>query len=130
MEEADYVNYQETLEQTSLQVAGGDIGNFAKAGLILISTVTTGGLSGESSEAAMVFSVIIFLIIWLVTIFLLRHLLATHFNFSSLTGCFNSMYPHLHLNRSLFRSCANRLSRHAFLCVAILYFRITYDYFV
>ena len=92
MEEADYVNYQETLDQASLQVAGGDIGNFAKAGLILISTVTTGGLSGESSEAAMVFSAIIFLIIWLVTIFLLRHLLAGH-KVKLRDGLYNAMTP-------------------------------------
>ena len=92
MEETDYVDYQETLDQTSLQVAGGDIGNFAKAGLILISTVTTGGLSGESSEAAMVFSVIIFLIIWLVTIFLLRHLLAGH-KVKLRDGLYNAMTP-------------------------------------
>ena len=78
MSESTYTQFQDILDQTSMQVAGGDIGNMAKAGLLLISTVTTGGLSGESSEAATVFGVIIFLIIWLVTIFLLRHRLAGH----------------------------------------------------
>lgn len=78
MSESTYTQFQDVLDQTSVQVAGGDIGNVAKAGLLLISTVTTGGLSGESSEAATVFGVIIFLIIWLTTIFLLRHRLAGH----------------------------------------------------
>jgi hypothetical protein len=78
MSESTYTQFQDVLDETSVQVAGGDIGNVAKAGLLLISTVTTGGLSGESSEAAVVFGVIIFLIIWLVTIFLLRHRLAGH----------------------------------------------------
>ena len=63
MSESTYTQFQDILDQTSMQVAGGDIGNMAKAGLLLISTVTTGGLSGESSEAATVFGVIIFLII-------------------------------------------------------------------
>ena len=63
MNEASYADYQEILDETSMQIAGGDIGNVAKAGLLLISTVTTGGLSGESSEAAVVFGVLIFLII-------------------------------------------------------------------
>lgn len=78
MSQATYMQFQDALDKTSEQVAGGDIGNVAKAGLLLVSTVTTGGLSGESSEVATVFGVMIFLIIWLVTIFLLRHRLAGH----------------------------------------------------
>lgn len=78
MSESTYTQFQDILDQTSVQIAGGDIGNVAKAGLLLISTVTTGGLSGDSSEAAAVFGVIIFLIMWLTTIFLLRHRLAGH----------------------------------------------------
>ena len=78
MSETSYADYKDILDETSLQIAGGDIGSVAKAGLLLISTITTGGLSGESSEAAVVFGVLIFLIIWLVTIFLLRHILAGH----------------------------------------------------
>ncbi len=78
MSEDTYTQFQQILDETSDKLAGGDIGNVAKAGLLLISTVTTGGLSGESSEAASVFGVIIFIVIWLVTIFLLRHRLAKH----------------------------------------------------
>lgn len=92
MSESTYTQFQDVLDQTSVQVAGGDIGNVAKAGLLLISTVTTGGLSGESSEAATVFGVIIFLIIWLTTIFLLRHRLAGH-KVKMRDGLYNAMTP-------------------------------------
>ena len=78
MSESNYVQFQDILDQTSAQVAGKDIGNAGKAALLLISTVTTGGLSGEASEASVVFGVILFLTIWLVTIFLVRHLMAGH----------------------------------------------------
>ena len=92
MSEANYTQFQDILDQTSAQIAGGDIGNVAKAGLLLISTVTTGGLSGESSEAATVFGVIIFLIVWLTTIFLLRHRLAGH-KVKLRDGLYNAMTP-------------------------------------
>ena len=92
MNEASYAQFQDVLDETSKQAAGGDIGNVAKAGLLLISTVTTGGLSGESSEAATVFGVLIFLIVWLVTIFLLRHRLAGH-RVKLRDGLYNAMTP-------------------------------------
>ena len=92
MSEANYVQFQDILDETSAQVAGGDIGNVAKAGLLLISTITTGGLSGESSEAATVFGVLIFLIVWLTTIFLLRHKLAKH-KVKLRDGLYNAMTP-------------------------------------
>lgn len=78
MNEASYQQFQEILDQTTAQMETGDIGYVAKAGLLLISTVTTGGLSSETSETAVIFAVLIFLIIWLVTIFVLRHRLAGH----------------------------------------------------
>ena len=78
MSEATYTQFQDVLEQTNQELAGGEMGSVAKAGLLLISAVTTGGLSGESSESAIIFMVIIFLMLWLVTIFLLRHRLAGH----------------------------------------------------
>ncbi len=92
MSESSYAQFKEVLDQTSLQVAGKDIGDVAKAGLLLISTITTGGLSGESSEAATVFGSLIFLIIWLTTIFLLRHRLAGH-KVKLRDGLYNAMTP-------------------------------------
>lgn len=92
MSEANYVKHQEVLSEVSLQLAGGDIGSVAKAGLLLASTVATGGLSGEASESAMVFGVLIFLIIWLTTIFLLRHKLAGN-KVKLRDGLYNAMTP-------------------------------------
>ncbi|MBR2831255.1 hypothetical protein IKE83_02755 [Candidatus Saccharibacteria bacterium] len=76
MSESTYKQFQEILDQTSEQMGVEDLGPVAKAGLLLISTVTTGGLSGSAGEAAGVFAVLIFLVVWLVTIFLVRHILA------------------------------------------------------
>ena len=76
MSESTYVQFQKTLEDTNAELAGGEIGNFAKAGLLLVSTVTTGGLSGGLGEAQIIFAVIIFLLLWLITIYLLRFRLA------------------------------------------------------
>lgn len=92
MDEGTYVEFQDILDETSEQIAGGDVGNVAKAGLLLLSTVTTGGLSGSSNEAAVVFAIIIFLIIWLVTIFLLRHRLAGH-EIKLRDGLYNATTP-------------------------------------
>ena len=92
MSESTYTQFQDVLNETSAEVAGGNIGNVAKAGLLLISTVTTGGLSGTSSESATVFAVIIFLIIWLTTIFLVRHFLADH-KVKLRDGLYNAMTP-------------------------------------
>lgn len=92
MSEANYRQFQDILDQTTQEIGAGDIGNFAKSGLLLISTITTGGLSGESSESATVFAVIIFLIIWLTTVFLLRHRLAGH-TIKLRDGLYNAMTP-------------------------------------
>lgn len=92
MNEETYQQFQEVLDQTTEQMGTGDIGVVAKAGLLLISTVTTGGLSGSTGETAGVFAVLIFLTIWLVTIFLLRHILAGH-KVKLRDGLYNAMTP-------------------------------------
>lgn len=68
-----YQQFKDTIDETSGELANGQIGNFAKAGLLLISTVTTGGLDTGMGEVQTVFMVILFIVMWLVTIFLLRH---------------------------------------------------------
>lgn len=78
MSEDTYTEFQEILDDTSEEIMGGQIGNVAKASLLLVSTITTGGLSTSMSEVQTVFAVILFLIIWLVTIFILRHTMAGH----------------------------------------------------
>ena len=76
MSESTYVEFQNVLEEQNAALATGELGNFAKAGLLLVSTVTSGGLSSGLSEVQIVFAVIIFLLMWLITIYLMRHILA------------------------------------------------------
>lgn len=92
MSESTYTQFQDVLDETSLELADGEIGNVAKAGLLLLTSLTTGGLSGESSEAAIVFMIIIFLIIWLTTIYLLRQRMAGH-RVKLRDGLYNAMTP-------------------------------------
>lgn len=92
MSESSYQQFQSVLDQTTEEVGTGNIGSFAKAGLLLVSTITTGGLSGESNETKIVFVVLIFLIIWLVTIFIVRHRLAKH-RIKFRDGLYNAMTP-------------------------------------
>ncbi len=92
LSESNYVNHQNVLNDTSAQIAGGEVSSVTKAGILLATTITMGGLAGESSEVATVFMVLIFLIIWLVTIFLLRHLMAGH-KVKLRDGLYNAMTP-------------------------------------
>lgn len=76
MSEATYQEVGASIDESKAELASGKIGNFAKAGLILFSTVTTGGLDASMDESGVAFMVTLFLIMWLVTIFLLRHIFA------------------------------------------------------
>lgn len=76
MSEDTYVEIQETLSKSHNSAASGQLGNFAKSGLLLVATITRGGLLSGFSEAQIIFLIISFLLIWLIVIYLLRHLLA------------------------------------------------------
>lgn len=76
MSEDLYQQFQDSIDDSSAELANGKVSNFAKAGLLLISTVTTGGLSTGMGEVQIVFMLLLFLIMWLTTIYLLRHFLA------------------------------------------------------
>ncbi len=71
-----YQQFQASIDESSSELASGQIGNFAKAGLLLISTITTGGLDTGMGESQLIFMVLLFLIMWLVTIYLMRHFMA------------------------------------------------------
>ena len=92
MNESTFQQFQQVLNQTTEQMGFGDIGYIAKAGLLLISTVTTGGLSSTAKETNTIFGVLIFLIIWLTTIFILRHRLAGH-KIKLRDALYNSLTP-------------------------------------
>lgn len=92
MSESTYVQMQELLEKNSQEMTGKGMGSMAKAGIMLASTILTGGLSAESKEVTMVFSALIFLTIWLVTIFILRHKMAKN-NIKLRDALYNAMTP-------------------------------------
>lgn len=75
MSEETYTRFQDTLNES---LDGTNVGQVARAGLLLISTVTTGGLTQGASEVQQVFGVLLFVVLWLVTIYILRHRLAGH----------------------------------------------------
>ncbi len=91
MSESAYVEYQDILNQTGKNSAI-EISGLAKSSLLLISTIATGGLSGEASESAIVFSILIFLILWLTTIFILRRSL-TNKSVSLREALYNASTP-------------------------------------
>lgn len=76
MSEDVYQQFHDSINESSAELANGEISNFAKAGLLLLSTITTGGLDTGMSEVQVVFLLLLFLIMWLVTIYLMRHLLS------------------------------------------------------
>lgn len=71
-----YNDLQTSIDNTSASLANGQIGNFAKAGILLLSTVMTGGFDTGMSESQTAFMIILFLIMWLVTLYLMRHFFA------------------------------------------------------
>ncbi len=92
MSESTYTQFQDALNETSAQLASGEIGAVARAGLLLISSITTGGLAGGDSETGIVFTVLIFLVLWLVTIFLLRQRFAGR-KVKLRDGLYNALTP-------------------------------------
>lgn len=78
MSESTYQSMQKTIDDTNQKLTSGQLGKVGKASLLLIGTITSGGLTNDISEVQRVFAIILFLIIWLVTIYILRHRLAGH----------------------------------------------------
>ena len=76
MSEETYKSFQDTLKESYSSLEQGEIGRVAEAGLLLISTVTTGGLTRGMNDVQQVFFIIFVAITWLITIYFLRHLLA------------------------------------------------------
>ncbi len=76
MSEEFYQEVQASFDASAAEIADGKTSNFLKASLLLITTITSGGLDTGMGEAQTVFMILIFLLTWLVTIFLLRHFFA------------------------------------------------------
>ena len=88
MGESSYSELKDGVERSSAEGTS----SVTKAWTMLLFTFSTGGLAGESKEVTMVFSVLIFLAIWLVTIFILRQEMAGH-KIKLRDALYNAMTP-------------------------------------
>lgn len=92
MSEDSYNTFKDALDETNENLAKGQLGNVGKAGLLLIGTVTTGGLNRGMTEVQQVFMIFLLIITWLVTIYLIRHRLAGH-KVKLRDGLYNALTP-------------------------------------
>ena len=91
MAESTFVEFKESVETTNKELVKGRLGSLGRAGLTLIGTVTTGGLT-NMNDAQKIFAILLFLITWLVSIYLTRHLLAGH-KPKMRDGLYNALSP-------------------------------------
>ena len=75
--QATYATLTSTLQETGSQIFQGDIGQIGQAALIFLS-VGTSGLTASPTEAQQIYVIILGLLVWLTTVWLLRNLLAGH----------------------------------------------------
>ena len=92
MSENTLADVKANVEQTNKDVADGKIGTVGKAGLTLLGIISTGGLT-TMNDAQVVIAVLLFVIIWLVTIYLARHLLAGHQEIKMRDGFYSALSP-------------------------------------
>lgn len=92
MSENTLADVKANVEQANKDVADGKIGTVGKAGLTLLGIISTGGLT-TMNDAQVVIAVLLFTIIWLVTIYLARHLLAGHQEIKMRDGFYSALSP-------------------------------------
>lgn len=92
MNEDTYVQFQKSIDETSKEINMENIGTITRSGLLLVSAIATGGLTQGKTEVQQVFTVLIFLVVWLVTIYLLRHRLAGR-KVKLRDGLYNALSP-------------------------------------
>jgi len=82
------------IESNSSEFSSANLGNFAKASLLLLSTLSTGGLSASLSEGQGLILLLVFVTIFLISIYLARFLLAGE-KVTLRAALYNSMTPFL-----------------------------------
>jgi hypothetical protein len=92
MNEETYQTVQDSIDESSEVLQYGEIGRVAKSGLLLISTITTGGLTKGMTEVQQAFAIFFSAIIILTTIYYLRHLMAGNHP-SIRDGLYNALAP-------------------------------------
>lgn len=118
MSEDTYTAVQDSLDESYSALKSGELGRLAKSAMLVVSTVSTGGLSRGLSEVQQVFAGFLFALVWLISIYFLRHLLAGH-KVRFRDGLFNALTPLI----SVF-VCLFILFIHA---IPILFFIIAYS---
>jgi hypothetical protein len=86
-----YTTLSDTLKETSAEVFKGDVGAWGQAGIVFLSIMSS-GTTAELTEAQQLFAVLIFLLIWLATVWLLRNLSVGH-KVKLRDGLYNSGAP-------------------------------------
>lgn len=86
-----YSTLSNTLKETGSELFSGNWGAIGQASLLLV-TVASSGVNTESTEGQQIFAVLIFLLAWLTTVWLLRNLLAGH-KVKLRDGLYNSGAP-------------------------------------
>ena len=71
MNEETYTTFQTSLEDTYEALQYGELGRVAKSGLLLVSTITTGGLSKSQTEVQQFTAILLISFTWLITIYLI-----------------------------------------------------------
>jgi hypothetical protein len=72
-----YNTLTDTLQQTSSGIGAGDLSQLNQAGLLFL-TIATVGITNAPSEAQQIFAVLLGLLVWLTTVWLLRNKMAGH----------------------------------------------------
>ena len=92
MNQETYESAQESLELSNEALGHGELGRVAEAAMMVVTTVTTGGLSNSLTEVQQAFAIFLFAVTWLVTIYYLRQLLAGN-RPRIRDGLFNALAP-------------------------------------
>lgn len=88
----NYMTLSETLRSTSDEIFNGNWGQIGQAGLLLIAGVA-GNFSTQLTESQQIYAVIILLLTWLTTVWLLRSQLAGKSKLSLREGLYNASAP-------------------------------------
>ncbi len=72
-----YSTITDTLRDTGTEIFEGNVGEVGKAGILFLTAVT-GGISQSLTEVQQVYAILIALMTWLTTVWLLRNILAGH----------------------------------------------------
>ncbi|MGV9001623.1 MAG: hypothetical protein ACOH18_01565 [Candidatus Saccharimonadaceae bacterium] len=86
-----YASLSDNLKEATSEVYGGDINAVGQAGVVFFSLIAS-GVNSQTTETQQVFTILLFLLVWLSTVWLLRNLLAGH-KVKLRDGLYNSGAP-------------------------------------